>query len=356
MTFINSIPKFTGQNYGIWREELEVNLALAEIDLALTEKAPTEPTAPVRGESETDAAWTARVRDHAPVQAKYNLDKAKWNNSNRKCLMVIKKSISEGIRGAIPDCATATEYLEKVKNHFIGSTKVYASTLIERLSTMKYNGGGVRDHILSMSTMAAKLKTMNMGLPDPYIVHLALNSLPGEFSTFIVNYNSQPDEWDIEKAIAMCTQEEERLKKAHGGSLNFVQHNKRKKFHDKNARPQGKPHWERGSSSNPSDKFQKKDPQQAESDECLWCHSKTHRKKDCPDFLKHLLKKGEDTITFIDEILYLSYDKSTWWIDSGATVHVANSLQGISMRRTLQRGERWLKVANGVTADVEETG
>jgi len=61
----------------------------------------------------------------------------------------------------------------------------------------------------------------------------------------------------------MCTQEEERLKKAHGGSLNFVQHNKRKKFHDKNARPQGKPYWERGSSSNPSDKFQKKDPQQA---------------------------------------------------------------------------------------------
>jgi len=48
MTFINSIPKLTGQNYGIWREELEVNLALAEIDLAVTEKAPTEPPAPVR--------------------------------------------------------------------------------------------------------------------------------------------------------------------------------------------------------------------------------------------------------------------------------------------------------------------
>ena len=52
---------------------------------------------------------------------------------------------------------------------------------------MKYNGGGVRDHILSMSTMAAKLKTMNMGLPNPYIVHLALNSLPNDFETFIVN-------------------------------------------------------------------------------------------------------------------------------------------------------------------------
>jgi len=44
-----------------------------------------------------------------------------------------------------------------------------------------------------------------------------------------------------------------------------------------------------------------KDLQQVEKDECMWCHSKTHRKKDCPDFLKHLLKKGEEIITFIDE-------------------------------------------------------
>jgi len=140
--------------------------------------------------------------------------------------MVIKKSISEAIRGTIPDCSTATEYLEKVKNHFSGSTKAYASTLIKRLSTMRYTGGGIRNHILSMSTMVAKLKTMNMGLPDPYIVNLALKSLPNEFETFIVNYNSQPDEWDLEKAIAMCVQEKERLKTAHGDSLNFVKHSK----------------------------------------------------------------------------------------------------------------------------------
>ena len=60
-----------------------------------------------------------------------------------------------------------------------------------------------------------------------------------------------------------------------------------------------------------------------------------------------------DIITFIYESLYLSYAKSTWWIDSGATVHVANSLQGFHMRRTLQRGERRIKVANGVEAEVK---
>ena len=54
--------------------------------------------------------------------------------------------------------------------------------------------------------------------------------------------------------------------------------------------------------------------------------------------------------SYIDESLYLSHVKSTWWIDSGATVHVANSLQGFHTRRTLQRGERRIKVANGVEA------
>jgi hypothetical protein len=49
------------------------------------------------------------------------------------------------------------------------------------------------------------------------------------------------------------------------------------------------------------------------------------------------MRKGEDIITFIDESLYLSYAKSTWWIDSGATIHVVNSLQGFHMRRTLHR-------------------
>jgi len=68
------------------------------------------------------------------------------------------------------------------------------------------------------------------------------------------------------------------------------------------------------------------------------------------------MRKGEDIITFIDESLYLSYARSTWWIDSGATIHIGNSLQGFHMMRTLQRGERCIKVANGVEVEVEAIG
>ena len=69
-----------------------------------------------------------------------------------------------------------------------------------------------------------------------------------------------------------------------------------------------------------------------------------------------MAKKGENIITFINESLYVQYSKSTWWIDSGATVHVANSLQGFCSMRTTQRRERHVKVVNGVRADVEAVG
>jgi hypothetical protein len=44
-----------------------------------------------------------------------------------------------------------------------------------------------------MSNTASKLKPMDMGLKDEFLVHLILASLPKEYETFFVNYNLQPD-------------------------------------------------------------------------------------------------------------------------------------------------------------------
>ena len=158
----------------------------------------------VRAENETDAAFATWERDHATVRMEYDLDRAKWDSSNRKCLMVIKGSIEDLIRGSIPECTTVTEYLKKVKSQFTGSSKAYASTLIKKLVNEKYTGGGIREHILKMSNTKSKLKTMDMGLKDEFLVHLIFASLPKEYETFVVNYNLQPDKWDIEMLIAMC--------------------------------------------------------------------------------------------------------------------------------------------------------
>jgi hypothetical protein len=145
--------------------------------------------------------------------------------------MVIKSSIKEAIRGGIPDCEIAKEYLKNVESQFIGSSKMYGSTIIKKIVTEKYSfDSGVREHILKMSNMASKLKTMDMGLKDEFLVHLVMSSLPKEFEAFEINYNSQPENWEIEKLIAMCVQEEERIKDARGDFINHVKHNKKKNF------------------------------------------------------------------------------------------------------------------------------
>jgi hypothetical protein len=110
--------------------------------------------------------------------------------------MVIKSSITEAIRGAIPNYETTKEYLKKVKSQFIGSLKTYASTIIKRFVTEKYSfDNGVREHILKMSNTASKLKPMDMGFKDEFIVHLVMSSLPKEFEAFEINYISQPESW-----------------------------------------------------------------------------------------------------------------------------------------------------------------
>ena len=69
-----------------------------------------------------------------------------------------------------------------------------------------------------------------------------------------------------------------------------------------------------------------------------------------------MTNNGENVILFVNESLYIQFSKSTWWIDSGATVHVTNSLQGFRSTRTTLRSERHIKVANGVQAEVEAVG
>jgi hypothetical protein len=190
LNHLSVIQPLNGSNYGSWRETIEIALALMEIDLALTTDALKEPEKPVLREGETAQAFATRERDFAPIRMSYDLQRVKWDASNRKYLMVIKSSIKEAIRGGIPDCETAKEYLKKVESQFTDSSKTYASTIINRLVTKKILfDSGVREHILKMSNMASKLKAMDIGLKNEFLVYLVMSSLSKEFEVFEINYN-----------------------------------------------------------------------------------------------------------------------------------------------------------------------
>jgi hypothetical protein len=142
------------------------------------------------------------------------------------------------------------------------------------------------------------------------------------------------------------------LKKSNKDHINNV--GNKRKFHDKGDNDnvkKNKPQstyskYEKGESSRLAQS--KKD-----GEVCHFCGDDTHYKNDCAKWLAY---KGEDYITFVDESLYVNFSLNTWWIDSGATVHVCNSLQGFVMKTNTRKGEQSLKVADGKEAYVEAIG
>jgi len=70
---VNDIPELHGQNYGKWHQKLEIALAMAEIDLAVTVPALKEPEKPVRAQIEADDAWTICEKSHDHALIQYNL-------------------------------------------------------------------------------------------------------------------------------------------------------------------------------------------------------------------------------------------------------------------------------------------
>jgi hypothetical protein len=144
LNHLSAIQPLNGSNYGSWRETIEIALALMEIDLALTVDAPKETEKPVLRDGETAQSFATHEQDFTPIRMTYDLECSKWDASNHKCIMVIKSSINEAIRGGIPDCETAKEYLKKVESQFTGSSKTYVSTIIKKFVREKYSfGSGV---------------------------------------------------------------------------------------------------------------------------------------------------------------------------------------------------------------------
>ena len=74
---------------------------------------------------------------------------------------------------------------------------------------------------------------------------------------FHVNYNTFPENWDIEKLIGMCVQEEDRLRNANGGELVFAVQQNKKNYQNKRPFLPSKHQKESGPSKPPQHNIQK---------------------------------------------------------------------------------------------------
>nr|XP_017183881.1 uncharacterized protein LOC108171775 [Malus domestica] len=153
------VPMLCGDNFSDWKDKVLLALGCMDLDLVLRGDEPPMPT-----ESSTQESKAAYER---------------WERSNRLSLVLIKSNVSKSIRGSIPECDKVTDFMKAIEEQFVKSNKALASTLMQKLSGMKYdNSKSVREHIMEMRDIAAQLMSLEIEISESFLVNFILNSLP----------------------------------------------------------------------------------------------------------------------------------------------------------------------------------
>jgi len=150
------------------------------------------------------------------------------------------------------------------------------------LTSMKFTETkSMQDHIVEMTNITARLKTLGMAMDDSFLIQFILNSLPPKDGLIQINYNSLKDKWNVSELSSMLAQKEARLKKQEGSGLSIYLINSRA-F-------KVKPH-----------KFKKKlepnkvsygDRKGKTTIKCCFCNKEGHLQKDCQKRMAWLEKK-----------------------------------------------------------------
>ncbi|RVW21166.1 Retrovirus-related Pol polyprotein from transposon TNT 1-94 [Vitis vinifera] len=216
----------------------------------------------------------------------------KWEQSNRMSLMIMKHSIPEAIRGAIPEETQAKAFLDQIANRFPTNEKVETSTILSKLVSMQYKGKkNIREYIMEMSNLVTRLKALKLELSEDILVHL-------------------------EERL-----KQEKIESAHLASTSqgFGANKKRKRDN------KGK---ETTVSETSKQKVQKKQDKEIT---CFFFKKTGHMKNTCTKY-------------------------AAWREKKGATTHISVTMQGCLRSRMPTDGERYIYVGNGNKVAVKTIG
>ena len=160
---------------------------------------------------------------------------------------------------------------------------------------------------------------------DSFLVDYILCILPHQYAPFNISYNTHKDKWSVNEILTMRVQKEEMLQTKEG----------------KRVKKKGKI---------PALSMIKKEPKY------FFWKKKGHMKKDCPKFKNWLEKKGTPFSFVCYESNIVNVNHNTWWINSGYTIHVSNTLQGLENLRKPMGSEQFIYSGSKMSAHVEAVG
>ena len=76
------------------------------------------------------------------------------------------------------------------------------------LTTMKFDGSRTMyEHVIEMTNIAVRLKTLGMTVNENFLVQFILNSLLYKYGLFQMSYNIMKDKWNVHELHNMLVQE-----------------------------------------------------------------------------------------------------------------------------------------------------
>ncbi|XP_062091041.1 uncharacterized protein LOC133797221 [Humulus lupulus] len=308
-----------GTNHKQWVESLMMNLTLMRVDLALRTDAPPKPT------DDTTEKDRKSYED--------------WEHSNRCCLMLMRYHMDESIRDSIPQIEIAKDFLAAIKEKYKKFSKNEKNECLTLFHRTNYaNSGDIRSHIDKLMGCYQKLKGMGLDLGEDYMVWFVMETIPSQFDSIRSSYNAQKEQWTIEEMTAILAKEEEDMKKGKARSISMITNpsnsQKRKSTSNNSSdqrpskkkcnHPKGNGQGSSSSTGHKNEYFQGK---------CNFYQCFEHKKVDCRKLKAHLEKKGKCLVLVCLESNIIGVPSNTWWLDTGATIHVTNSLQAVTNRR-----------------------
>jgi len=94
-------------------------------------------------------------------------------------------SIASNNKFVLPKTKSAKEFMRFVEEHSQNNDKSFAGTLMSTLTTMKfYSSRTIHEHVIEMTNIVTRLKSLRMVVDENFSVQSILNSLPFEYGTF----------------------------------------------------------------------------------------------------------------------------------------------------------------------------
>ena len=92
------------------------------------------------------------------------------------------------------------------------------------------------------------------------------------------------------------------------------------------------------------------------NDVCRFCKKNGHWQKDCLKRKAWFERKGKPSAFVCFESNFAEVPYNTWWLDSGCTTHVSNTMQGFLTTQTISQNEKFILMGNRAKVQVEAIG